>query len=502
MAIHLLDVGLAFSGLFILWILLRPKKAPLPPGPKGLPILGNIFDMPVDQEWLTFAKWGEEFGGLLSVSVLGSPMIIINSAKIAVEMLDKKSSLYADRPVLQMGGELVGWKNALVLLPYGDRFRRYRRFFHGLIGSNSLMKPYRPMQEQQMRRFLRKVMSDPEQLQEHLRHTAGSIILRISHGYEVQENNDPFVALADKANSEFSIATSPGAFLVDMFPAMRHIPEWFPGAGWKKTAKEWSETVTEVSNRPHNHVKQQLAAGTASVSFSSTLLDRKDVSAEEDFDIKWASLSMYAGGSDTTVSAIYSLYLAMTLFPHVAKKAQEEIDAVVGTDRLPTFDDREHLPYIDALLKEVLRWNAVTPTAAPHVAMKDDIHEGYLIPKGSVIIPNVWKMLHDPEMYPDPMTFKPERFIASEGHKPENDPRQFCFGFGRRICPGQHLADQSIWIGCVMSLAVFDISNYVENGVVNIPIHENTRGTISHPKPFKCTIKPRSDKAASLILME
>jgi hypothetical protein len=96
-------------------------------------------------------------------------MIIINSAKIAVEMLDKKSSLYADRPVLQMGGELVGWKNALVLLPYGDRFRRYRRFFHGLIGSNSLMKPYRPMQEQQMRRFLRKVMSDPEQLQEHLR---------------------------------------------------------------------------------------------------------------------------------------------------------------------------------------------------------------------------------------------------------------------------------------------------------------------------------------------
>jgi len=66
--------------------------------------------------------------------------------------------------------------------------------------------------------------------------------------------------------------------------------------------------------------------------------------------------------SSQTVSAIYSLYLAMTLFPHVAKKAQEEIDAVVGTDRLPTFDDREHLPYIDALLKEVLRWNAVTPT--------------------------------------------------------------------------------------------------------------------------------------------
>ena len=84
-------------------------------------------------------------------------------------MLDKKSSLYADRPVLQMGGELVGWKNALILLPYGDRFRRYRRFFHSVIGSNALMRPYRPMQEMQTRQFLRKVLKDPDQLQEHLR---------------------------------------------------------------------------------------------------------------------------------------------------------------------------------------------------------------------------------------------------------------------------------------------------------------------------------------------
>jgi len=502
MAINSLDVGLAFVGLITLWILLRPKKAPLPPGPKGLPIIGNVFDMPVDQEWLTFAKWGEEYGPLSSVTVLGTPIVFVNSAKVAQEMLDKKSSLYADRPVLQMGGELVGWKNALILLPYGDRFRRYRRFFHSVIGSNALMRPYRPMQEMQTRQFLRKVLKDPEQLQEHLRHTAGAIVLRISHGYEVQEKDDPFVALADKANGEFSIASTPGAFLVDTFPALRHVPQWFPGGGWKKIIKPWSETLLEVSNRPHNHVKQQLAAGTAPVSFSSTLLDRKDVSAEEDFDIKWASFSMYAGGSDTTVSSIYAFYLAMTLFPHVAKKAQAEIDAVVGTDRLPTFDDREHMPYSNALLKEVLRWNAVTPIAAPHVAIQEDIHDGYLIPKGSVIIPNIWKILHDPQMYPDPMTFRPERFIASEGNKLENDPRQYCFGFGRRICPGQHLADGSIWIGCVLTLAVFDISNHVENGVVNIPIHENTRGTISHPKPFKCTIKPRSEKAASLIMME
>jgi len=67
MAINSLDLGLAFVGLITLWILLRPKKAPLPPGPKGLPIIGNVFDMPVDQEWLTFAKWGEEYGVYMTI---------------------------------------------------------------------------------------------------------------------------------------------------------------------------------------------------------------------------------------------------------------------------------------------------------------------------------------------------------------------------------------------------------------------------------------------------
>jgi len=156
---------------------------------------------------------------------------------------------------------------------------------------------------------------------------------------------------------------------------------------------------------PHNYVKQQLAAGTASKSFTSTLLDRKQLSAEDEFDIKWSALSLYGGGADTTVSAIYSFFLAITLHPEVAKKAQEEIDAVVGNDRLPTFDDREHLPYIDAVSKEVFRWNSVIPTAVPHRVIQDDIHEGFFIPKGSVVIPN--ETYARPEDVRQPNDFRP-----------------------------------------------------------------------------------------------
>ena len=82
--------------------------------------------------------------------------------------------------------------------------------------------------------------------------------------------------------------------------------------------------------------------------------------------------------------------MAMALFPEAQRKAQEEIDRVVGTDRLPTFEDRENLPYVDALVKEALRWHPVVPMGVPHVTTEDDIYEGYFIPKGSILLPNIW----------------------------------------------------------------------------------------------------------------
>jgi cytochrome P450 len=118
------------------------------------------------------------------------------------------------------------------------------------------------------------------------------------------------------------------------------------------------------------------------------------------------------------------------------------------------------------------------------------------------VIPNIWKFTHDSRTYPEPFEFNPERFIATKDHTPERDPRELCFGFGRRTCPGIHLADASVFISCAMSLAVFDITKVVENGITIEPVHENTTGSISHPKPFKCSIKPRSEKAISLIEAE
>ncbi|TFY59479.1 hypothetical protein EVG20_g7774 [Dentipellis fragilis] len=500
-ALTLLDAGVIVVFLALARYLLKPRRAaPLPPGPKGYPVIGNLLDMPKSKEWLVFASLSGIVGDMVYVTMLSQPLLILNSLPLATALLEKKSLIYSDRPVFQMAGELVGMKHGLTFEhpQNGTRFRDARRMMYRLMGTKTAMEQFWPLMELETSRFLRRVRAKPEQVQAHIRQTAGAIILKISHGYEIKEKNDPFVELVNKVLDEFSEMLRPGAFLVDILPILKYVPEWFPGTGWKQTAKAWAEDLNRSVDEPHEFVKQQMAKGTAMPSFTSTLMEDGDVSPQQEFDIKWAASTIMGGGADTTVSAIYSFFLAMTLHPDVQRKAQAEIDAVVGNDRLPSIHDRESLPYVNAVVKEVMRHSPLKP-GAPHRVIEDDVHNGYFIPKGTIVMANSWKFLHDEQTYKDPMKFVPERFI---GKKPELDPYTATFGYGRRICPGILLADTSLFISFVMSLSVFNISKAVENGKVIEPDVVYLDGTIwsfSHPKPFKCSITPRSEKAEVLI---
>ncbi|KAG1792192.1 cytochrome P450 [Suillus plorans] len=493
-------------GVYLLKQVFNKKNPPYPPGPPGWPLIGNIMDMPYIRPWLTFTEWGKKYGEISHINVLGQHIIVLNSVETAMDMLDNKGAIYSDRPILTVGGELIGWKDVIILLPYGDHLRRHRKKLHGVTGTRAAVGTYSQVEEVETRRFLKRVFAKPNQLQAHVRHTATAVILRISHGYEVKENDDPFVDLAERVMAEWSRATAPGAFMADVVPFLAKVPEWFPGAGFKRLAHEWHDNLEKFVSAPYNFVVDQMvtiiydsAAGIASESFTSNLLGGGTLSAEDEHIVKWAAAGLYAGGSDTIVSTINSFFLAMTLFPDVQKKAQAEIDAVIGPDRLPSFADQDSLPYIGALAKEALRWHSVIPTGFAHCVSKDDIHDGYYIPKGAFVVPNIWFMLNDPKRYADPSQFNPDRFLANDGKEPEKDPRTICFGFGRRLCPGIHLAEASVWLSTAMSLAVFDISKVVENGIEITPEVDPLSGTVSHPKPFKCSIKPRSSRAVALI---
>ncbi|EMD33615.1 hypothetical protein CERSUDRAFT_159814 [Gelatoporia subvermispora B] len=446
---------LLLSSLILLrYVFGRKKAGSLPPGPKGLPIIGNILDIPKSYEYKTFSAWGDTFGDLVSLRFFGQTIVIINSPQVAFEMLDKKSSIYSDRPQSPIA-DLAGWTRGLLFTPYGSRFRDYRRAFSQAIGTRKHVKRYSALIEGETHKCMQRILRAPEKLEDHVRHTAGAIILMLSYGYEVQEGQDPLVELAEEGLDQFSQGSTPGAFLVDMLPILRYVPAWMPGAEFKRLTRCWRETMDKMCDIPFSFVKEQMASGAAKSSIVTQMLENRDASPEKEEFVKLAAQAVYSGGADTTVSSIYSFHLTMTLFPEAQKKAQEEIDSVIGTDRLPILADRDRLPYVNALCKEVMRWNPVAPLSAPHRLTQDDFQSGYLVPRGTNVIANQWRFLHDPELYEDPLEFNPDRFMPKAGKEPEQDPRDFAFGFGRR-----------------------------------------------HPKHFRCSIKPRSASAEKLVQEE
>ncbi|KAJ3005777.1 hypothetical protein NUW54_g4194 [Trametes sanguinea] len=206
------------------------------------------------------------------------------------------------------------------------------------------------------------------------------------------------------------------------------------------------------------------------------------------------------GGAETSASALHTFFLAMVLHPEVQAKAREELDRVVGAHRLPTFDDFGSIPYIDAIVKEVLRWYPIVPILMPHKLSEDDVYDGYLLEKGSFVMVNIWAILHDEQRYSDPFAFNPDRFIKDGVLDPEMfDPEEVAFGFGRRVCPGRHLAYETVWIMIASVLSCFDIGKLKTEDGQDMELREDfVSSFVCEPNPFKCEIRPRSQQHLEL----
>ncbi|KAF8989702.1 cytochrome P450 [Cyathus striatus] len=492
-----LEVVIGVCGLFLaakLFFQSGNSKNKLPPGPKGYPIIGNLLDMPSGDEVFVWKKWRDQWGPLNSVTTFGRTIVVANSYKVAYELCEKKGSIYSDRAPIPMAGELVGWKENLAFRPYGNEFRYGRRVYHQAFGNAASLAQFQPAQAKEASRFLRNLLDDSKNFDRLTASFAGAMSMRTAYGYE--EVDIDFVQLVNKVMDIAGVASAPNSFLVNLVPSLLKVPTWVPGQNYRKIAAKWREKLLHMNQIPWDFVKSQVAAGTALDSFSSRLL--KEVKSEKDETyLKWLAAGILVGGSDTTYGTLLSYFLAMIHNPKVQKKAQAEIESVVGHDRLPTFEDRPHLPYVDAIVKEIYRTFVVGPLGIPHTSSEDDIHDGYFIPKGSIIFTNIWLIAHDPEVFTRPMDFWPERYM---GDKPEQDSMEFAFGFGRRICPGRFLADAAVWITVAKLLATFDVVPPLdENGKEYIPPIEMTPGLVSHPKHFNCRIVPRSEKAVELI---
>ncbi|PFH47243.1 hypothetical protein AMATHDRAFT_87834 [Amanita thiersii Skay4041] len=476
----------------ILWRVLS-RSPHLPPGPKGLPLIG-VWNIPTRSPWLVFEEWSKQYGDMFYFESFGQSFLIMSSMRRVKDLMEKRSSNYSDRPRAVMVMELMDWSFNVPLLPYGSWWRRHRRAIHEHFHMN-IVEKYWPIQLRETRAFLRRLHKTPEELRRHIRLTFGAVILDVIYGIRIADNNDPYITIAEEAVAGAAEAANPGAFLVDLIPALKYIPDWFPGASFKRFAARYKKLTRIILHKPFNYVKACLADGIPNTSVAANLLESlppvNDPKREEEETV-----------ARNTGSAMEIFFLAIALFPEVQKRAQAELDNVVGRDRLPSFDDLRSLHYINALARETMRWLLVVPLGVSHMASEDDEYDGYRIPKGTVVLGNAWAILHDPEMFPNPHKFKPERFLKDGKFNLNGvlDPHDVAFGFGRRICPGRHLSNNSLLITVASVLAVYDVLPPVDEKDLPIPMSlEVTHGIVSHPVSLECTIRPQSVLATELI---
>ncbi|QRV89144.1 cytochrome P450 family protein [Ceratobasidium sp. AG-Ba] len=389
--------------------------------------------------------------------------------------------------------ELTGWDQDILFLQYGERFKRFRVLLQRALNKRAALD-YIPMQQHEIRRFMHRLVQAPEKFVDHVHLMAASIAIGVSYGYKTESIKDYYVKVAEGSMVALADLMSPGKWAVDICPPLRYLPTWIPFFKFHQHAKFVRRLKNVAETEPFEYALERIVGATAEVSFTSKLLIESNgqlAGEESREDIQNLAAGLYGAGSDTIAAGVKSFFLAMTLYPNAQTKAQAEIsDYLQRQQRMILPSDRASLPYTSALVRELLRWHPITNLVA-HQSNQEDCSvalgdKTYRIPAHSIVVANVWRMMHDPAVYPEPDRFVPERYLVDN---PPPGPENYAFGFGRRICPGLHVAQNSLWIILSNIIVNFDILKAKDaRGMEITPEESYTDGSsaaicvLDHPK--------------------
>lgn len=486
-------LGAACATVVGLWVLVtwaRKSKLPYPPGPKGLPFIGNALDIDRKRPHLTYAQWGKTYGDIVYTRSLGQDIVVVNSEKTARILADGRSAIYADRFRSSIF-RIYGTDRMTPVLEYGNEWKTHRRLFH-LSLRNDVVDKYNDLHLTNANQLLENILRDSANLFEHFDLFAGAAAVELIYGRRVEGKDDPIFAMASGLAEVLCRELTPDrVVLLKVMPFLRYLPSWFPGAGFKRNAAKCRGMAAEMAELPFAMAKDEMERGVLSHCMISDMLKHGGV---EESAAKGALSGVYIAGTESTGTILKTVALVMILYPDVQDKVHEELDAVVGRGTLPTFADRPRLPYLQAVLYEVMRWSPPSPLGLPHVTTASDTYEGYYIPKGTMVLFNYWAMAMKDQGYDDPERFDPTRHLTSEGQlSPQaRQNNSMFFGFGKRVCPGRFFAEHSHWAAAAVMLSALKFGKAKDSSGKYIDVEPVfSDGLTRCPAPFPCSITRR-----------
>ncbi|KAL4784752.1 cytochrome P450 2D18 [Aspergillus varians] len=498
----------------VLWFVVAAvsSKGRMSGGLPTLPLIGNMHQIPRAGIHLRFTEWAQKYGPILPIRIGRGTMIVVTSPLHAVQILDKQAANTSHRPPSYILGDLVFRGDHPMFMDADERWKLRRKLYFQLVNEARCNSEHVRLVEAETTQLLRDICLEPDALMLHPGRLSNSIIMSLVFGIRTPRYDTSHYLELQRVVTEMSglgeIGASPP---VDWLPVLKYVPELF-WRNWRTRAASLRKRILNLygplTERVIERRKNEIGHHG---SFLDGVLDQQEKLKLTRTEIEIMCGNLLEGGTDTMATTILVFCQAMATYPHVQEEAQTEMDAVLSDAELPTWSDREKLPYVTMIVKELLRWRPPAPGSFPHALAKDAEINGTKFPKATALVLNVWGIHHDPTRYSNPSLFDPSRF-AHQPHPASvyansQDPSKrdhFGYGIGRRICPGIHLAERSLFLAVARMLWGLTIQLRRDEKGTPVPVDvapatAYSDGFLNQCRPFQVDIRPRGEKRREVV---
>ncbi|KAL9231090.1 hypothetical protein vseg_006353 [Gypsophila vaccaria] len=466
-SVLLVTLSFIFVTIFIIFTRITRPHPPLPPGPSGLPVFGNLLSL--DPELHSyFAALARSHGPIFSLRLGTKPAVIVSSPTLAAAVLRDNDVIFANRDVPAAGVAATYGGADIVWTPHGPELRLLRKVcVREMLGAATLAALY-DLRRREVRRVVNRIAAAtrggaPVKVGEEMFLVAMNIVTAMLWGGTVAEGTE-----RESIGREFRGAVAELTALLgtpnvsDFFPALGRFDLQGVIRKMKKVVEKFDEVFERVIEK---RLRMNEEDGKKEKDFLEVLLKMKDefeINGGENgvtftmIHVKALLMDMVVGGTDTTSNTVEFAMAELMNKPEVLKKAQDELDTVIGKDSVVEEHHISKLPYLQAVMKETLRLHPTLPLLVPHSPSESCIVGGYTIPKGSRVFINAWAIHRDPSIWANPLEYDPERFLNAKFDFSGNDFTYLPFGSGRRSCAGIGLAERMVLFSLASLLHSFD----------------------------------------------